>query len=479
MAISDTQKVDLLYKKIAWSVSKTDTQAAREAYNEAVPSPLLIRGDSLWQLSGSIPSTIPSTTSSIVQVYKDGGGSYSPTVECTEVVATDNRTWSTGLTDWIDPQFGSTYFVKVYVSTTGNTTPQTSGTSLQAAGLNDDQWYFDYQAGILNFIGTNVPTAISAALFGTADTPGTGRIFISGARYIGPKGATSFSNGLTIGNITINGNTISGNTNITLTSNVTTGNVLTNGLFYPNGGAYSFGSTYGNGNVATFLSNFGSNTITTTGNITVGGISVTTYPTAGNIRADLISPYQTTVTTFDSSTAIGLPTGANIARPSSPIAGYIRYNNEFNAVEFYNGTGWISVVTNIDGENFAGDGTTTYTLRNVTTANGILVSINGTVQQPTYAYSVSGTTLTFTEAPTVTDQIDIRYLAVSQAGDNIFNTDVSITGNITVTGLYSSTPTTKTASSAGVAGQICWDANYIYVCTATNTWKRSALTGGF
>jgi hypothetical protein len=37
---------------------------------------------------------------------------------------------------------------------------------------------------------------------------------------------------------------------------------------------------------------------------------------------------------------------------------------------------------------------------------------------------------------------------------------------------------TKTSTSAGTAGDICWDANYIYVCTATNTWKRAALTGG-
>jgi len=35
--------------------------------------------------------------------------------------------------------------------------------------------------------------------------------------------------------------------------------------------------------------------------------------------------------------------------------------------------------------------------------------------------------------------------------------------------------TPASASAAGDAGQICWDANYIYVCTATNTWKRSAL----
>jgi len=35
--------------------------------------------------------------------------------------------------------------------------------------------------------------------------------------------------------------------------------------------------------------------------------------------------------------------------------------------------------------------------------------------------------------------------------------------------------TPATAGAAGSAGDICWDANYIYVCTATNTWKRVAI----
>ena len=38
--------------------------------------------------------------------------------------------------------------------------------------------------------------------------------------------------------------------------------------------------------------------------------------------------------------------------------------------------------------------------------------------------------------------------------------------------------TAKTPSAAndtGVTGTICWDASYIYVCTATDTWKRSAI----
>jgi hypothetical protein len=38
--------------------------------------------------------------------------------------------------------------------------------------------------------------------------------------------------------------------------------------------------------------------------------------------------------------------------------------------------------------------------------------------------------------------------------------------------------TSKTPASAGAAGnagEICWDASYIYVCTATNAWKRAFI----
>jgi len=40
--------------------------------------------------------------------------------------------------------------------------------------------------------------------------------------------------------------------------------------------------------------------------------------------------------------------------------------------------------------------------------------------------------------------------------------------------ILSSTPP-STSSSVGVAGTITYDTNYIYMCTATNTWKRAAL----
>ena len=36
--------------------------------------------------------------------------------------------------------------------------------------------------------------------------------------------------------------------------------------------------------------------------------------------------------------------------------------------------------------------------------------------------------------------------------------------------------TPASATAAGNAGDICWDASYIYICISANTWKRSAIT---
>ena len=39
-----------------------------------------------------------------------------------------------------------------------------------------------------------------------------------------------------------------------------------------------------------------------------------------------------------------------------------------------------------------------------------------------------------------------------------------------------STKTPSSASDSGEQGEICWDANYLYICVAPNTWKRVALS---
>lgn len=55
-----------------------------------------------------------------------------------------------------------------------------------------------------------------------------------------------------------------------------------------------------------------------------------------------------------------------------------------------------------------------------------------------------------------------------------YNLDVTGIGQFSEVILTGDAP--ASSSAAGVAGQIAVDANYIYVCTATNTWKQVALS---
>lgn len=179
MAISDSQKVDLLWKKVGFAKAKTDTNSNKFAPNEATASKAKISASQILQQSSSIPGTQPSSNTSIVEVYSDAIGNTLLTTE--DTTATDNRTWTTGVTNWIDPSFGATYQLKVYAAASGTANPQTNGTQLFETGSgNDDQWYFDYDAGILNFIGTNLPSAIGTA---TANV-----IYVAGAKYVGAFG---------------------------------------------------------------------------------------------------------------------------------------------------------------------------------------------------------------------------------------------------------------------------------------------------
>jgi|TARA_R100000081_G_C4765855_1_gene142696 hypothetical protein len=45
-----------------------------------------------------------------------------------------------------------------------------------------------------------------------------------------------------------------------------------------------------------------------------------------------------------------------------------------------------------------------------------------------------------------------------------------------IVGTIADVPAPASATASGVTGQIATDANYIYVCTATDTWKRVAIS---
>ena len=195
MAITDAKKVDYLWKKIGYGATKTDTNANKAAPNEAIASPLLLRGDRTWNQASSIPATIPGSTTSIVRIYATS----SPEETTADNTATANRTWKTGQTDWIPPEFGSTYGVKVYIHTSGDAgNAASSGTQVFAAGSgNNDEFFFDYQSGVLHFIGSNLPNGVNFS--GKS-------VYVSGARYVGPIGLQNLTT--TTGNTEFDGNNI-------------------------------------------------------------------------------------------------------------------------------------------------------------------------------------------------------------------------------------------------------------------------------
>lgn len=66
----------------------------------------------------------------------------------------------------------------------------------------------------------------------------------------------------------------------------------------------------------------------------------------------------------------------------------------------------------------------------------------------------------------------------------VYQDNITVSGSFNVTNAVSSSQITgsvyspqltKLTNSLGNPGEICWDANYIYVCTALNTWKSSSL----
>jgi len=179
MPITDTSKVDFLWKKIIFGTTKTDTGTAKLGNNESIPSPLPVYSDQIWSQSTSedIPTTPPLASTPVVQVLT-GLAAVQTEPDNTAGVFGRRPTWLTNQTDWIPPTFGSQYAVKVYAG------PPDTGKQL-FPGTNDLEWVFDYNAGILHF-PNNLPTEITSAAGNIGSS-----IYIEGYRYIGEKGTAS------------------------------------------------------------------------------------------------------------------------------------------------------------------------------------------------------------------------------------------------------------------------------------------------
>lgn len=336
MAIATAQWVDLLVKKL-FGVAKTAPESEKSPSNESIASPAFIRGDVIWVEANQITGT--AGTIAGISNARTGANA----VQCSGDNTASNisgtyQTWKSNVNYWIPQEFGSTWLPKVYVGAPSAANIEATGTQIFAAGSGGTgEYYFDTQAGVLNFIGGSIPTVLSGNVSNV--------VYISGYEYIGALGVTNLPSNVSLGNLSI--------ANTTITTDGTIGNI----------------------------------TIEPTGS----GLAI-----------------------IDTTTGLVLPVGNTTQRPSPATTGTLRFNTDYTRIEYYDGSEWDVVAGGVTNETFNGDGsTTTFTLARKTTTGSTLVMLNGVVQLPTTAYSVTGpgeNSLVFTEAPAVSDVIDVRFL---------------------------------------------------------------------
>lgn len=79
-------------------------------------------------------------------------------------------------------------------------------------------------------------------------------------------------------------------------------------------------------------------------------------------------------------------------------------------------------------------------------------------------------------AVAATEQLRLGYDASNYASFTVSSAGVlNLTTSANKIALGASR-TPASATDTGTAGEVCWDANYFYVCVATNTWRRAALS---
>jgi len=391
MSISTAQYIDLLFKKLQ-GVAKTATATQKSASNESIASPALLRGDIVWTQADQIPGTAQ-VVANVTQGYLT-----TSRIECTAdntvpTIGGIYPTWLTNLQYWIPQEFGSTWPVKVYVDTAGAVDPTVTGTQIFAPGISGvGEFFFDTQAGVLNFIGETIPSTLTAGK----------SIFITGYRYVGQLGVTNLPSA-NIGNIQITGNTIA-----TLNAN---GDLV----FDPNGS----GSVIILANTAVTGNITATGLISATGNVTgnyfIGNGSQLTGVTASSVDANALTGNTLSSNVLYSSlTSVGTLT-------SLSVSGNVTGGNLLTA-GLISTTGTITSAADITGNNLLTGGTTSAT-GNITGGNLLTAGLISATSTITSAANITGGNVLTSGLISATADI---------TGGNLVTTGLAtVTGNIT------------------------------------------------
>ena len=226
----------------------------------------------------------------------------------------------------------------------------------------------------------------------------------------------------------------------------------TDGMYYIGTPSYAWNTVYTN-NIAPSINstvltvNPGSNATS----FAVNGSSANALWVDGSTNTVLVgSGSVTTGAKFavNSTDSMLIPVGTSAQRPSTPTAGMMRWNTTLNVLEMWKDNLWESIgatnFTVVQNEDFTGDGvSTSFTLSKAQlsnqpqTTNSCIVTINGVLQAPSTAYSVTDYTLTFNEAPLTTDVIHVREITTTTSVNALMFGDTKVeatTGRVDVTG---------------------------------------------
>jgi hypothetical protein len=123
-------------------------------------------------------------------------------------------------------------------------------------------------------------------------------------------------------------------------------------------------------------------------------------------------------------------------------------------------------------------------LSNATTYGAISFTppdFSSLTMQGMYAGGGASTYITGTTS-TILQAAGVSILTAASAGVSVTGTlsttgAATFAGAVTIAGtvIHTLSATPASASATGTVGTMSWDASYIYICTAANTWKRVAI----
>ena len=373
--------------------------------------------------------------------------------------------------------FGSSDGPNVYYSTnlvdtgTGLLISASSGNGIVI--VNDDENKLQVSS---TFAGLETNTVAGGNAKYTLRLDQTGNLTLGGTTGGGTFLAPAISATGNIDGANVTGGNIFATVVVSAGGNIIGGNIYT-------GGEASAGGNVTGGNIST------GGLATVAGNIQAAGTFLVDTTDNTVLMGNVTNLVADSVLTLNAKSSFVVPVGTTGERPATPYTGMMRFNTSTNQMEVYNNSEWSSVggtsYTVIADEQFAGDGATVvFTLSSAQTTSSCIVSINGVVQIPTLAYAVSGTTLTFTEAPAVGDVIDVRQLTTTttvtyisnvtgnaEVSANYAKAQVDITGNLVAT--LSATAPSLTDNST-ISLQLVNNTTLAFIVRGTDGVTRSA-----